>query len=215
MEEKLVIDKLLSLYYGLGWKSIFARIRLKDAPYKQTESLMPKKGIIVELGCGEGLFSNYMALSSGKRKIIGIEIDKDRFKQANRKISNTEFLLGDATKTNIPQCDVIVMMHLLHHLRSFEDQERLIRNFRKKLKKNGKMVIIEVEPKLSWKYFLAWSADHFLVPWLFEKRIYSKIYFRKRKEWERLLEKAGFEVKTHPADKNMPFSHIIFECFNT
>ena len=212
MEEKKVTDKLLKLYYGLGWKSLFARIRLKDAPYEQAESLVPKKGAIVELGCGEGLFSNYMALSSQKRKVIGVEIDDDRFMQANRKIANAKFIHGDATKVDIPKCDAIVMMHLLHHLRSFQDQEMLLKNIRGKLEKNGMLIIIEVEPKFSIKYLFALIADHFLVPWLFEKRLYSKIYFRKRKEWIALLKKLNFEVQAYAADKNTPFSHIIFEC---
>ena len=213
MKEELVMDKLLKLYYGLGWKSLFARIRLMDAPYNQTESLIQKNGTIVELGCGEGLFSNYLALKCEERKIIGIEIDKQRFKQANRNLKNTKFMFGDATRANIPKCDVIVMMHLLHHLHSFKDQEKLLTECIKKINKNGKIIIVEVDPRISIKYLFAFIADHFLVPWIFEKRLYSKIYFRKRKDWISLLNKLGFEVKAYAADKHMPFSHIIFECF--
>ena len=212
MKDKIVVNKLLKLYHGLGWKSLFTKIRLKDAPYKQADALVPKKGNIIELGCGEGLFSNYMALSSGKRNVIGIEIDEVRFRQASRGIGNTKFILGDATKANMQQCDAIVMMHLLHHLRSFEYQEKLLKTSFSKLGKRGKLIIVEVEPKLSLKYFFSWFTDHFIVAWLFDKKFYSVVYFRKKNDWMNLLIDIGFKVNYYPADKNMPFQHIIFEC---
>ena len=168
--------RLVRLYRGQGWKSIFARIRLLDAPYKGTEQLIPRKGAVLELGCGEGLFSNYLALTSAKRKVIGIEIDKKRIKNANRGLSNTNFILGDATKFNLPKSDVIVMMHLLHHLKSFEEQESLAKKCKSRLGKSGKLIIVEIEPRLSFKYLITWLVDHFLVPLIFEGRLYSRIY---------------------------------------
>ncbi len=204
--------RLVRLYRGQGWKSIFARIRLLDAPYKETEQLMPRKGAVLELGCGEGLFSNYLALTSAKRKVTGIEIDKKRIKNANRGLPNTNFILGDATKFNMPKANAIVMMHLLHHLNSFREQESLLKKCKSRLEKSGKMIIVEIDPRLSLKYFITWFVDHFLVPWIFEEKFYSRIYFRKKKEWTAMLEKMGFKVKSYRTDRWKPFSHIIFEC---
>ncbi len=215
MKNDILAKKTINLYSGLGWKSLFARIRLWDAPYKQVEEIVPKKGVIIDLGCGEGLFSNYLALGSKKRKIFGVDVDKNRIKHAGRGLPNTQFVLGDVNKTKIPAADAIILMHLLHHLGSFKEQGKLLRKCWSKLRNKGKLVIIEIEPKASLKYFIVFLVDHFLVAWLFEKKVYSAIYFRKKSEWFTLLNNIGFKVNSYPADKNKPFPHIIFECIKS
>ena len=149
---------------------------------------------------------------SKKRKIFGVELDKNRIKHTNKGLSNTHFILGDINKVNIPKADVIVLMHVLHHLDYFKQQQELLRVCWSKLRKKGKLIIIEVEPRASLKYLTSVLVDHFLVAWLFERKLYSAIYFRKKNDWKKLLDKIGFKTNSYVADKNMPFSHIIFEC---
>lgn len=212
MEEGSLVSKTIKLYANSGWKRWFAYIRFWDAPYIEVEGLIPKKGTVLELGCGEGLFSNFIALRERKRNVIGIEIDEKRVSIANRGLKNTKFFKGDATSCSFQKPDTIVMMHLLHHLNSFEDQETLIERCGKELKKGKMLIIVEVEPKLSWKYLITWATDHFLVPWIFENRIYSSIYFRKSKEWEKVLKKQGFSCKIIDAENMKPFTHVILAC---
>lgn len=212
MENAALSRKTAQLYAGLGWRSLFARIRLWDAPYEEAERMIPKKGKIVELGCGEGIFSNYIALGSANRQVIGIDIDKKRIFHARRGVPNASFVLEDASKAKIPKANAIVLMHLLHHLSSFKMQDDLLRACYSKLHKRGKLIIVEIEPKFSMKYFVTYLTDHFLVPWIFEKRLHSKIYFRKKSEWAAVLKSMGFKVNCAPADRGKPFSHVIFEC---
>src|SRR5688572_9983315 len=73
----------------------FIPIRFWDAPFLEVEKLIPKKAVILDLGCGEGFFTNFLALSSKNRKLIGVEIDKDRIKKANHKLVNAKFKNGD------------------------------------------------------------------------------------------------------------------------
>lgn len=75
-----------------GWKSIFAKLRFWYAPCREVEELIPVSGTVVDLGCGEGIFSNYIGLASKPRKVIGIEIDKNRIKVADHRISNVNFM---------------------------------------------------------------------------------------------------------------------------
>src|SRR5438552_3620639 len=91
------ITETIDLYSTFRWKSFFSKIRFWDAPYVEVEKLIPKKGKIVDLGCGEGIFTNFLALSSSKRNIIGIELDKKRIEEANRGLKNASFKFGDAT----------------------------------------------------------------------------------------------------------------------
>lgn len=213
MNKTYYIDKTISLYEDVGWKKWFSKIRFWDAPYIEIEALVPKKGTIVDLGCGEGIFTNFMALSSPERKILGVEIDETRISQADHGLANVSFRVDDATKVKIPGCKAIVLFHLLHHLESFSDQERVIKNCLKALKKGGKLIIVEVNIKLTFKYLLSWLADHFIVPILFEKKLFEPyIYFRKKEEWLKLLGSLGFSCKVIPAELGKPFTHIIFDC---
>lgn len=209
------INKTIKLYSRLRWKDWFARIRFWDAPYQEVEKLIPKKGEIIDLGCGEGIFTNYLALKSKNRKIFGIDKDGKKIKQARfaaSVLTNVKFVNGDVTSKEIPNADIIIMFHLLHHLNSYKSQEELVRKCVGKIKKRGKLIIVEAEPKFSFKYLITWATDHFLVPWLFEKRLYSPIFFRKGEEWVKLFKKSGFSCTLSLAEKGKPFTHIILEC---
>lgn len=206
------IKKTIALYKDLGWKKVFARIRFWDAPFVEVNDLIPKQGTIIELGCGEGLFANFLALTAFQRNVIGVDIDKARIEQAQRGLKNTSFIHLDALKMKMPRVDAIVCMHLLHHLSSYKDQETLLIKCSQALVKGASLVIVEVEPKISWKYLITWLTDHFLVPWLFEKRLYSPIYFRKASEWKSLVTDIGLSCKITSAQRGKPFTHIIILC---
>ncbi len=204
------IDQTINLYQKVGWKKFFSAWRFMVAPYEIVEKYIPKSGSIVELGCGEGIFSNYLGISSKKRKIKAYEISNERIREATRGVDNVKFIKSDVTRLKIPKSKIIVLFHLLHHLRNFNDQEKLIANCYKSLVKGGKLVIVEIDIKFSLKYFIAWTFDHFIVPMVFERKIYSDVYFRKKSDWLVLLKKNNFKVKCFSAEEKMPFSHIIF-----
>lgn len=212
MKIDIAVSKTIKLYSGLGWKSLFAKIRFWDAPYIEVANLIPKTGKIIDLGCGDGLFGNFLAVISPTREIFGVEKNFSRIKDADRGLSNTQFFCGDVIKKAIPEADVIVLFHLLHHLNSFKDQEKLLEDCSHKLRKKGKIIIVEIEPKLSLKFLITWFTDHYLVPWLFEKKFYSPIFFRKSSEWKQLMENIGFDCKVYFEEKGKPFTHVILDC---
>lgn len=206
-------DEVIRLYAADGWKKWFALWRFWAAPYSLVERMIPKKGTIIELGCGEGLFSNYLAASSPKRKIIGIELDKERVTIAQKGYKNTKFIQGNALKVKLPSADCIILFHVLHHLKSFRSQEELIKKITKSLKKSGSLVIVEIDKDYTAKYYLTWFWDHFMVPWFFEKSFYQKdIFFRNRSDWKKTLANSGFTTTVTKKDDNMPFSHIVYVC---
>lgn len=208
-----LVNKVINLYSMNGWKSIFTKLRFWYAPCREVEELIPVSGTVVDLGCGEGIFSNYIGLASKPRKVIGIEIDKNRIKIADHGISNVNFMNADATKIDLPKSDVIILFQMLHHLSTYEAQEDLIEKCIKSLNKEGKILIDEIRVDYTLKYWLTWIADHFLVPLFFEKRLYSPIFFRTVLAWKNLFGKKGLNCNIIiPKETGKPFANVIFEC---
>lgn len=202
----------INLYAGTPWESFLSKFKFREEPYEVVEKMLPEHGTIIDLGCGEGLLSNYLAIAAPKRKVIGIEIERERLKRAKKGVKNAFFSVGDIIKAAYPNADAVALFHVLHHLPGKEAQEEVLKKAKNSLEKKGKLVIVEVHVRPTIKYVAAWIADHFLVPWVFEKRFYTKAYFRKEREWKTLLEKMGFKIKVTEETKDRPFPNIIFEC---
>ena len=201
----LAARKIKKLYRGLNWPSLFARIRLFTGSYARLNSFVPQEGFIVDLGCGYGIFSNLLGFLSGRRQILGLDLDKKKISHANRGLKNVDCRFGDITKADIPPADCILLIHVLHHLNSFEEQEDLLAVCFKKLKKEGRLVIAEIDSRPRWKFLLTRLADYLLYPG-------DKIYYRFPKAMEALLKKFSREIKFETIDKNGPFSSVAYIC---
>ena len=201
------VEEVVTLYP----EDNFTKIRFWDAPYIEVEKMIIKSGIITDLGCGEGIFTNFLAMSSPQRKITGIEIDQERFKKADRGLKNVSFKRGDVTTIDIPKSDDIILFHLLHHLPSYKDQEKVIKNCISSLNENGKLIIVEVDIKFSFKYLISLFVDCFLVPWIFEKRFYTPVFYRSKNNWQKLFNELNLKYRTTNLEKGKPFTHVVFE----
>lgn len=202
-------------YYKRGdFSDLFAKVRAWDAPYEAIERLAPQKGVIVDLGCGDGLLANFLGLSNPERKVYGIELNKERIKKANNGVKNVIFSKGDVLRKKIPKNDGSLLVHVLHHLPSKKSQEDLLKRVYESLNKNGKLIIVEVAEKPLKKLIFSWLTDAFTVPILFERKLFDfNFYYRKINGWKKVLFLSGFRsVEIKAAPRGMPFSHVVFVC---
>ncbi len=203
------LEKTCRLYQGDSFTGLFSRIRVWDAPFEQVEKLVPKKGLVLDLGCGDGLLANYLAISGPQRKIIGVDLNKERIKHADKGLRNTEFIYGDVLKERKVSPDVILMSHVLHHLNSLKTQETLIRDCVNNLKTGGKLIVLEIKPNFSFEYLVTLIADYTTYPMLFEKKIIGdRVYYRQEGDWIKLLLGFGLKVRKEKVT-GKPFSHMI------
>jgi 2-polyprenyl-3-methyl-5-hydroxy-6-metoxy-1,4-benzoquinol methylase len=204
------IKKTVELYKKDEFTRFFSQIRFWDAPFEKLIKLIPERAKVLDLGCGDGIFSNFIALSHKGTVVTGIDINKQRIKEAYRGLSNTSFSYGNVLTAKFPKSDIILMTHLLHHLPSKKDQEILILKSIKSLNKGGKLIISEVAEKPFWKYLVSWITDASIVPILFEKQVFTtKFFYRSTQEWLSVLKKNKLNVKSISAHKGKPFSHVI------
>lgn len=211
--QKKISSKLretINLYKGEGFGEAFAKIRIWDAPYESIDRIVNKKALVLDLGCGDGTLSNYLALSSAKRMIYGIDINKNRIKEADRGLKNTVFQQGDITKIKLIKPDVLILAHVLHHLKSKEAQIKFLQKISNNLKKGSELIILEIDNRPLLKYVFTWVTDAVTVPILFERKLFDlKFFYRESGEWKKILTGLGFDVKLRHVHKGMPFSHIL------
>jgi 2-polyprenyl-3-methyl-5-hydroxy-6-metoxy-1,4-benzoquinol methylase len=207
------LERSIDLYKGQGFSSLFKIIRVWDAPYEEIEKVVPKKGEIIDLGSGDGLMANYLGLSSKKRKVFGIELNKGRLIESDRGLINVKFKVGDILKSNIKKVDAILLIHVFHHLPSYESQIKILEACKKNLNKNGKLIVAEIIQKPFLKYLFTYLTDILILPIVFNNKLFdSQIFYRTDSDWKKLFKKHGFKVKTTYPHQGKPFSHVLYEC---
>lgn len=208
MKEKIPIE-VKRLYKKFNFTvKLYISLRWLLCPFEKIESYLPKKGVILDIGCGYGLLANYLAIKSTKRKVIGIDNNLKRLKIAKQTVidnSRIEFINRDLRKLDLPKCIGVSISDVLHHLPEDILNDLLIEIYNK-IEFGGKMIIEEVDTKPRWKYFFSILVDKII---LYPK---DKINFKSAKYWENLLKRIGFKVEIILANKGLPLSDIIFIC---
>lgn len=181
---------------------------------EEIEQYMPRKGTILDLGCGFGLFSHYFALCSKARRMLSLDLNGRRItlaKEAARR-------LGTDRQTNFRAMNVldypfdrpvdgIVMLDLVHHLPKGRADEILTHCYRI-LATGGVLLIKDVEDRPLWKMAFTWILDKAM-----DYRTPVNYYDRDR--LIALLRERGFEVHSHQMLDILPYPHVFFICRKT
>lgn len=100
---------------------------------------------ILELGCGMGFNTNYLAKKNPERKFTGIDLTSNNIKHAldkSKELNNTTFIENDFDNATLPEnkYELIFAVETLCHSKNLID---LILNFTDKLSKNGRIIIFD------------------------------------------------------------------------
>lgn len=149
------------IYKGpvLEW---YCRIKTAlEGNYALFESLMPKQGQIVDVGCGYG-FLPYMLMYKGRqRTILGVDYDDDKIAVADNCVDKSEklsFAVGDVTNFEFPESDGFIISDVLHYLKE-EQQVQVIRNCVAKLKQGGVLVIRDADKDIATRQKGTWYTE--------------------------------------------------------
>ena len=185
---------------------LFAFLRSWHADYELIERYCSGRGTIVDVGCGYGMFANYLGMKSSARSVVGIEINKRKLALAPRGVSNVRFSEDHLERFSNQSADCIVFYGMLHHLGSFQQQEEILREAIRVLKPGGRIMVIDIDNRPLWKYWICWLVDHTLY-------FGDRIYFRFKNDMLKLLrEKLGLHVEYFMCDSKAPLPHIAYVC---
>ena len=152
-KEKETVDyfrpKLIKNYIYKGpvleW---YCRIKVSlEGNYKSFENYLPKKGEIIDIGCGYGFLSIMLGFMGKERHITGIDYDDEKISIAANCISKnkfTNFIHADVTRYEFSEADAFIINDVLHYLQP-QQQIDLIKRCVNKLNKNGVMIIRDAD----------------------------------------------------------------------
>jgi len=184
----------------------YIRLRWMICPFDHIEKDIPTKGVIVDIGCGFGIFAHYLAATSSERKVTGIDLVEHRIEQARKLgigLTNVDFVCADILDHRLPQTDAITAIDVLHHIPTKELQTKLLRDCYNILQKNGKIIIKDVDKKPLWKYWWNWLHDYIMTKG-------EPVKYQDRKTVRNMLENVGFEFEKSETIKGYPYAHIIY-----
>ncbi|NWF69813.1 MAG: methyltransferase domain-containing protein [Chloroflexi bacterium] len=209
------LSQALSAYPRLTWRQrTHLRVRWLVCPLQKIASYVPKNGVIVDLGCGHGLFTLLLARGSAARQVIGIDLDRDKIALAQTlRQENLRFIAGDIaqqTAADLPAAQAVTITDVLY-LVPYAAQEQLLRACAARLAADGVLVLKEMAERPRWKAWLNWLEETLAVRLLrITETTAAGFYFRPRADWMALLESMGFCVEVIALDKGYYHPHAVF-----
>lgn len=194
-------------FYNKPLRGLFyMSLRWAIVPFAEIESYIPKKGFIVDLGCGEGVMATLLAVTSKKRKVLGLDTNRKKIALARNLTkgqSNLSFKVKDALE-DLPKAAGFVLSDFLHHLPK-NKHHGLFLNIYNSLAPNGILLIKEIDTQDKIRSKFSRFFDFLFYP-------FETINFTSSKELTKELEKIGFKVKVLKSKKYFPGSTTIYQC---
>ncbi len=191
----------------------YLKIKLKICPLIALEPHFPREGKIIDLGCGNGLFSNILSLGSPERQIIGIDLDEKKIQVANEtKIQGAQitYQKGDVAESEYPRGDVFTLVDVLY-LIPYDKQEFILQKCYQSLPPGGILIIKEMDTQPRWKY--VWNLlQETLAVKLIGFTLGERFFFRSQKNYLEILEHIGFSMKPVPMHSGYWYPHIAYIC---
>lgn len=194
------------------WTRLHVRYRVRMTPFGAIEALVPRSGSVLDVGCGHGVFSVWLAESSSQRTVHGVDVSEAKLVHARRAVAVAG--LGDRVRIDsvLPgwepatsMYDSVVVNDVLYLLDE-PHARRLLVSCCRALRPGGTLVVKEVSDSPRPKYLLGLAQEWIAVRWLgitegagFTPRPLDLV--------GATLDDLGWSVREWRLDRGYPYSH--------
>jgi 2-polyprenyl-3-methyl-5-hydroxy-6-metoxy-1,4-benzoquinol methylase len=188
---------------------VHGRAFLSDLAF--VERFVPRKGFVVDLGCGHGLFACLMREASEQRRILGIDLDERKIDVARGAVRDSQWLrfeVGDIIEDQPPRCDAVTIVDVLYLL-PFEDQERVLKNAAAALGEGKPLIVKAQERRTDPRYAITYAQEMITVGLGFTRGGRERFYFPSREEALAMFERAGFVVEVEEMPRR-PYTDVVY-----
>jgi 1-acyl-sn-glycerol-3-phosphate acyltransferase len=204
---KIVRRKVGRLYRYQGRyleQFVFWKLRL-DPMFPFLDQVVPRKGFVLDLGCGHGLATHWLAQFTDTRTFLSVDYDADKIRIAQQTVHENDriqFQFGDILEMDYPPCDAVLLLDVLHYW-TLEKQQKILAKARRALRSGGKLVVREAAKAggQAHRHTKVWEIYNTALGW---NQSREGLHFRTLEELQNDLLQAGFarvEI-IHGATKN-------------
>ncbi len=180
---------------------LFLAHRWWHASLSALEQLVPREGLVLDLGCGHGIAANLFGLRAPGRHILAIERNPAKAALARGRVSNVSVIEGDVFAAELPSAGTVTVVDVLHHLESREAQERLLDTVSALIPAGGTLIVKEVTRSRRFRFVATLVLDILAYPG-------ERFFFRRHQELVTLLERRHFAVEVVPLWRRVPYAHV-------
>lgn len=210
-------SRLKKLYAKSGLRvNIYNFFRFKTCPFISIMKFIPEEGMVVDEGCGTGIFLNLLSLEQGNRLLLGLDHDARKIKAASESVNgrkNIRFEKTDIARafSNLPEKPVcITLIDILCYLDSSEKRE-FLKHCSEALDPQGVLIIKDIEKRMGPKFFLLLLQELFMLK-IFHLTQAKGLYWGNKETYTFLLKEAGFYPKVFDLSQGYFYPHILFVC---
>lgn len=185
------------------------RVRWATCPFEAVAAEVPASGRILEVGCGHGLLSLLLAVTSAARDVHGIDVDEDKLDAARaaavRADVTASFEAVHGGELPDGPWDGIAIVDVLYLLDA-DAQRALLVSCAERLAPGGSLVVKEMAPVPRWK--AAWNhAQEVAAVKLLGITEGSQLTFLTPAELAAAMTGAGLTVRERPLHRHYPHPH--------
>jgi SAM-dependent methyltransferase len=104
---------------------------------------VPRAGQILDLGCGYGVATHWLACFTERRTFRGVDYDEDKIRVARRTAPGHPRIVfehGDILEADYSPCDAVLLLDVLHYWRP-EKQQAILEKARRALRPGGRLIL--------------------------------------------------------------------------
>lgn len=208
-DKRDLITRILSAYSGMIRLYAFIRFKIIHLRFLEAiEQYLPDHGTILDLGCGFGLFSLYMAARKPHAQFVGVDVNAARLALARAAaeklgIRNVTYERGDLRGWHPDRAIAgAYALDVFHHI-PVASGDQLLRDLCARLEPGCRFLLKDIDTTPRAMLLFTYLLDALMSP-------RDDFHYRSARAWQRQLRDAGFApVYVHDLWDLLPYPHLL------